>query len=116
METILITGSRNITNKEEVFSILKKEIKNDTDTVIHGGAVGVDSITEEFCKKNKIVSYVIRPVRTDIKEYYLHRNAEMVGMCDRVIVIWNGISRGTKFTGDYAKVRKKQVTEYIVGV
>ena len=33
----------------------------------------------------------------------------MVGMCDKIIAFWNGESRGTKFTYEYAQKRGKDV-------
>ncbi len=51
----------------------------------------------------------MKAIHPEKREYYLHRNAEMVGMCDRVIAFWDGVSRGTKFTIDYAKARNLDV-------
>ena len=108
---ILITGSRSITDKELVFSILDKEIKKD-DIIIHGGARGSDSIVKEYCNEKGNCCVVVRPIDPENGIYYLHRNAEMVGMCDRVIAFWDERSRGTKFTIDYAKKRKLEVKVY----
>jgi hypothetical protein len=109
---ILITGSREIKDIDFVFNILYKEIKKE-DTLIHGGALGVDLSAEAWCQKNNIKSLIIKPILQDKKEYYLYRNAEMVGMCDKVIAIWDGMSRGTAFTIKYAQARKKPVTIFI---
>lgn len=108
----LITGSREIKDIDFVFNILNKEIKKE-DILIHGGALGVDLSAEVWCQKNKVKSIIIRPIFQDKKEYYLYRNAEMVGMCDKVIAIWNGVSRGTEFTIKYAQARKKLVSIFI---
>ncbi len=108
MENILITGSRGIVNESFVKDILKQEL-SEGDVLIHGGANGVDSIAQEFCDDNGFESIIIRPVNTFIGTYYLHRNAEMIGMCDRVLAFHDGISRGTKFTIDYAKARNLNV-------
>lgn len=108
MTKILITGSRSITNKKRIFEILKEELKEE-DTVITGGASGVDRISEEYCKNNNIRVITIRPLDVSRKEDYLYRNAEMIGMADRVIALWNGVSTGAKFTINYAKKRGKDV-------
>ena len=34
----------------------------------------------------------------------------MVDMCDRVLIVWDGTSRGTKHTADYAQKQGKPVT------
>jgi hypothetical protein len=110
---ILITGSRQCNDSFKITSILNNEIK-DNDVLIHGGAIGVDTIVNNWVldqrNKNRNISQVIiRPARPEIKEYYLHRNAEMIGMCDRVIAFWNGKSRGTEFTIKYATLRNLNV-------
>ncbi len=106
---VLVTGSRNITNIDYVFNILNKNINKYKDTVVHGGAKGADSVVEAWCRQNNVKSIVVRPIYPSKKEYYLHRNAEMVGMCDKCLAFWDEKSRGTKFTFQYAKKRNKQV-------
>ncbi len=105
---ILITGSRRLTNVDVVFSTLRKELK-EGDAVIHGGASGADSIASAYCNENNIACTIMRPIYPSKGDYYLHRNAEMIGMCDRVIAFWDGESRGTKFTINYARQRKLDV-------
>ena len=105
---ILLTGSRKISDYKKIFVELDKFVKKD-DTIIHGGAIGVDSIAGMFCFERKIKEVVIKPIYPSKREYYLHRNAEMVAMCDRVIAFWDGSSRGTQFTINYARKRNKEV-------
>ena len=105
---VLITGSRTITDKDRIFGVLDKEIK-EGDVIIHGGARGVDSTIQFYCGERNIPCVCTKPIYPCKKEYYLYRNAEMVGMCDRVIAFWDGESRGTKFTIDYAKSRRLDV-------
>ena len=84
---ILITGSRKFNDNSLMDKIINEHVGLLGNTVIHGGAVGVDSVAENICKHYKIKTIIIRPVRTDIKSYYLHRNAEMVGLCDEIIAM-----------------------------
>jgi hypothetical protein len=108
MKIILITGSRNINQINWIFEKLDSEIDKSQDIIIHGGAKGVDTIADSWCKKNNIKSIVIRPLSESKREYYLYRNTEMIGMCDKVIAFWDGQSRGTKFTFEYARKRGKE--------
>jgi len=111
---VLITGSRSIKFIVYVCNILDKEIA-DGDVVIQGGADGVDSLVLDWCNKfcKKDISWLtFEPIKKYNPNYYLHRNAEMIGLCDRVIAIWDGKSRGTKFTIDYAKARHKPIIIY----
>ena len=107
MTKILITGSRNWSDKELINSFVLKFTGHDL--IIHGGAKGVDSIIEELCNRINIETKIIRPVNPSIPSHYLYRNVEMITMCDKVIAFWDGESRGTKFTIDYAKSRNKEV-------
>lgn len=104
MANILITGSRSIKDIDKVFDVLDKEVKNG-DVIIQGGASGIDSIAFSWATQNGICMTTVKPIFPSKKEYYLHRNAEMIGMCDRVIAFWDGKSRGTQFTFKYARHR-----------
>lgn len=116
MKKILITGSRNITSidQNKINLVLTNNIRtskvfNLNDILIHGGAIGVDSTASMWAKSNNVKEIIIRPINPNNKSYYLHRNVEMITMCDKVIAFWDGESRGTKFTIDYAKARGKEV-------
>ena len=103
---LLIAGSRSITDFD-----LTKYIPTETDLIISGGANGIDTLAEEYADAHRISKVIIRPKY----ELYgraapLKRNEEMVDMADAVLVIWDGKSRGTKYTVDYAKKHGKAVT------
>ena len=111
---ILITGSRDFNDYKLFEDVLIKtycktfgDLKNIE--IIHGGATGADTLAHEFCENWTDNETIIRPVNLSISSYYLHRNAEMVAVCDEVLAFWDGKSRGTKFTIDYAKARGKPV-------
>lgn len=108
MSNILITGSRKITDINWVFSKLREELK-EGDVIIQGGASGADSIAMAFCNENGFCLVTMKAIYPSKREYYLHRNAEMIGMCDRVIAFWDGKSRGTDFTVRYARKRNLDV-------
>ena len=106
---VLITGSRNVSISQEAFDLLLLRNIYSEDHIIHGGASGIDTMCQNTVDKcENLSSDIYRPIKS-IPIYYLHRNAEMVGMCDRVIAFWDGKSRGTKFTIDYARARGKPV-------
>ena len=102
------TGSRSINElNEEILQELKKI--NRMDTIIHGGAIGADQLIKEYAIKNKIDQKIIIPINPSNKAHYFYRNVEIVALCDILIAYWDGKSRGTKFTIDYAKARGKDV-------
>lgn len=102
---LLIVGSRSIKNFD-----LSDYVTYEVDMIISGGANGVDSLAEEYADKKKLSKIIIRP-RYDLygRAAPIKRNEIMVDMADEVLVIWDGVSRGTKYTADYAKKKNKPV-------
>lgn len=37
------------------------------------------------------------------------RNEELIKMADKVLVVWDGVSKGTKYTINYAKKLNKDI-------
>ena len=107
---ILIVGSRSI----EEFD-LSKYIPAETELIISGGAKGIDTIAELYADNNKISKLILRP-RYDIygKAAPLKRNEKMADIADRAIVVWDGMSRGTKYTIEYLKKKNKEVIVILV--
>ena len=96
---LLIVGSRSITDFD-----ISPYIPENVDFIISGGASGIDTLAEQYADKMKMSKLIMRP---DYKKYKrgapLRRNDEMVDMCDMVLVFWDGVSKGTKHTVDYAR-------------
>ena len=103
---LLIVGSRSITNFD-----LSPYISTDVDTIISGGANGIDTLAEQYADSYRLSKYIIRP-RYDLygRAAPLKRNEEMVHMADAVLVIWDGRSKGTKHTIQYSKKINKTLT------
>ena len=76
------------------------------DTIVSGGALGADTYAKEYAIKNNIPIVEFLP---DYKRYGRNapiiRNMQIVDNCDFLLAFWNGTSRGTKFTTDYADKR-----------
>jgi len=113
-----ITGSRDFKNLRKVNYELDKTLREldkfeynikDKLTIITGGAPGVDERAINWCLENNVWFENIRPINVMDKYSYLFRNVEIVTMSDHIIAFWNGTSRGTKFTMDYANARGKKV-------
>lgn len=103
---LLVVGSRAITDFD-----LSPYIPDGVDMIISGGANGIDTAAEKYADSHRLSKFIIRP---QYERYGrgapLKRNQEMVEMADAILVIWDGKSRGTNFTIDYAKKVGKQVT------
>jgi len=73
------------------------------DTIVSGGAKGADAYTKEYAVKNNIPIVEFLPQYDKYgRRAPLMRNIQIVENCDFLIAFWNGVSRGTKFTIDYA--------------
>ncbi len=95
---LLIVGSRNIVDFN-----LEGLIPNDVEFIISGGAKGIDTAAENYADSHGIEKLIIRPQYNKYgRAAPLKRNEEMVDLCDGVLAIWDGESRGTKYTLDYA--------------
>lgn len=109
---VLICGSRSITDLSIGRYIHPKEVGQ----VVHGGAIGVDTLAEQWAKNNNIES-IIFPPNYEVygKRAPLVRDKEMVDYADLVIAFWDGQSHGTKYVIDYCKNIGRKCVVHLVG-
>ena len=100
---IAIVGSRNI-----IVTNIGRYI-SDCDEIVSGGAKGVDTCAAEYARKNGIKLYEFLP---NYERYGraapIVRNKEIVDFADKVIVFWNGNSKGSLSIIKYAEKTGKQ--------
>ena len=102
---LMIVGSRSITDFD-----LSPYISADVDTIISGGADGIDSLAERYADLHHLSKYILRPCYSLYGRYApLKRNEEMVEMADAVLIIWDCCSKGTQHTLNYARKTNKPV-------
>lgn len=102
---LMIAGSRSIKEFD-----LKQYVPKEADVIITGGANGVDTIAEKFADDNKISKLVIRPDYSRYKRAApLKRNEVMIDLSDKVLIIWDGKSKGSEYAIKYAQKRGKQL-------
>ncbi|MBP3436798.1 MAG: hypothetical protein J6K61_02690 [Clostridia bacterium] len=103
---LLIVGSRSIKEFD-----LSPYVSADIDTIISGGANGIDSLAEQYADKHRLSKCILRP-RYDLygRAAPLKRNEQLVDMADAVLIIWDGFSRGAQYTLNYAKKKNKPIT------
>lgn len=97
---IAVVGSRDLNISEAIL----KEYLFGASEIVSGGARGVDSCAAEYSRKNRLVLTEFLP------EYELYgraapiiRNREIVEYADKVIVFWNGRSKGALSVIKYAE-------------
>lgn len=106
---ILVAGSRNFANAERLAEILEENVKPN-DTIIEGGANGVDTMAKEWAAARGIQVVEIKaewgrygraagPKRNDAMTAY---TAEHGGSA---IYIWDGESKGTRHCIESARKR-----------
>lgn len=103
---LLIAGSRSILHFD-----ITGYVPEDTDLIISGGAKGVDTLAERYADSHHISKLILRP-RYDLfgKAAPLKRNEAMVELADHVLILWDGVSRGTFYTMEYAQRMQKPIT------
>lgn len=102
---LLIAGSRSITEFD-----LTEYVTNDVNLIITGGATGIDKIAEEYARVHKISRLILLPQYNLYKRSApLKRNEQMVDISDKVLVIWDGKSKGSQHTIKYAQKKGKKL-------
>lgn len=112
MRKIAVVGSRKGFTKDTVYRKLRELKLSHTDTIITGGAPGVDTLAISFCQEYDVKCEIIRPINPSNKIDYLFRNVEIISLSDKMLVFWDQESKGTKFTLEYAKARNKSIDLY----
>ena len=100
---LAVIGSRSISD-----IALDSYISEEVVEIVSGGAKGVDFCASEYARAKNIRLVEFLP------EYNLYgraapivRNKKIVDYADKVIVFWNGSSRGTLSVIEYAKKTSK---------
>ncbi len=107
-EKVAIVGSRDWADpdmvRDYVYSL------NDDDTVISGGARGVDQFAEIYALERGLATLIFP---ADWGHHGntagLLRNRDIVRECDRLVAFWDNRSRGTKHGIDLARELGKTV-------
>lgn len=113
---VLVCGSREATQRMIDYTIaLVMSMKEKGYELIVGDAPGIDRAAIVIAEKFDIPTTVYAPENyrprvpgAILKGHdYLGRDRAMVDAADMVVGVWNGSSKGTKYTVDYAVKQKK---------
>lgn len=98
---LAIVGSRSLEVSERTLDRLMPEGVSE---IVSGGACGIDRCAADYARAHGI------PLREFLPDYDTHgrpapilRNIEIVDYCDRVMVFWDGRSKGCEFVIRYAR-------------
>lgn len=96
---LAIIGSRNCPSVD-----IASHLTYIPDTIVSGGAKGADTYAKQFALKNNLQLIEFLPEYDKYgRSAPLVRNKLIVENCDCLLAFWDGKSKGTKFTLDYAK-------------
>lgn len=102
---LMVAGSRSIDKFD-----LEKHIPKGVTMIITGGARGIDALAEKYADKKHLSKLILRPQYEIYGRYApLKRNEQMIELCDTALVIWDGKSKGTDYTINYANKMGKKV-------
>jgi hypothetical protein len=102
---LAIVGSRTFDDYEMAKAALKDLVITE---IVSGGAKGADALAERYAKENNIPVKIFKP---DWAKYGRGagpvRNKLIVEYADKVIAFWDGASKGTKSSIDFATAKGK---------
>ncbi|MGI4822630.1 MAG: SLOG family protein [Janthinobacterium lividum] len=95
--TVVVVGSRSVTSCPALLARLDAMLAAaEVGQVVSGGAQGADSLAADWARRNLVPLVELRP------DYAAHgagathvRNAEVVRRAGLVLIVWDGVSKGT---------------------
>lgn len=110
---VAVIGSRTFKPLDRVKKYLMENL-SEQDTIITGGASGVDTIAMEVARLKGLRLIVYYPAwQVHGKKAGLLRNYAIVSDADEVWAFWDGKSRGTLHTIGVAQGNKKKYTVWV---
>jgi predicted Rossmann fold nucleotide-binding protein DprA/Smf involved in DNA uptake len=109
---ILVVGNRVGFVYDEVKPVLDGFVKKG-DTLISGGADGVDTFAQRYAKERGLTITIHYPsLNVSSPERYFQRNKIMVDDANLIIAFNRKLKSGTTMTINYAKKKGKEVKIY----
>lgn len=106
---LAVIGSRGFNN----YPLMEDHLSKYNPThIVSGGAQGADKLAELYAVRHGIETIVYKPDWTVGRHAGFLRNIQIVDSADCIIAFWDGKSKGTKHTIDYAN--KKRIPVNVV--
>lgn len=108
---VAVIGSRTATQKD--YGALLRHIPANTSEIVSGGAQGIDSLARQYAREHGLLLTEFLPdYEADIENPRaapLLRNQKIVDYADYILAFWDGRSKGTRYTIQYAHKTNKPV-------
>ena len=101
---VLIAGSRSITDYSLVVAAIE-ESGFDVTEVLSGGARGADRLGERYAEEHELPVVQIKPDWSRGRHAGLQANSELAAQSEAAVIVYDGVSKGTRDT-----IRKLQQT------
>lgn len=107
---VAVIGSRGL-----VVRNLGQYLPEDTDEIVSGGALGVDTCARDYAKEKGLkLTEFLPDYRQFGRSAPLKRNIQIIDYADVVFAFWDGTSHGTKFVIDNCHKRGKKVRIFVL--
>ena len=104
---LAVIGSRTFEDNALLAAVLDKY---DITRIISGGARGADLLAEQYAQRKGLPSLVFKPDYDKFgRSAPLVRNQQIVDAAEQIIAFWDGKSRGTAHSLEYARKKGKPV-------
>ena len=108
---LAVVGSRTFQDKERLYKILDKNIEK-IELIISGGASGADSLAHEWAKERGKPILIYYPQWRDLNGNYdkgagFKRNWNIIKAADKILIFWDGSSKGTQHDIDICEKTQK---------
>jgi len=108
---VAVVGSRTATQKD--YAALVAHIPANASEIVSGGAQGVDTLARQYAKEHRLILTEFLPdyeaETENPRAAPLLRNQKIVDYADYIIAFWDGRSKGTRYTIQYAHKQNKPV-------
>lgn len=117
---LAIIGSRSVKEEQMVWEaihtfVTKHSVEGVPITIVSGGAEGVDGFAKSYASKwsmdhvEFIPYFKLDRASNYSARHFFIRNKQIIDNADRVLAIWDGVSKGTEHGIKYSQKTGKQV-------
>ncbi len=105
---VAVVGSRSFSDYRRLAECMDR--LQDVELVVSGGARGADQLAEKWAKNRGIKTRIFSPEWEKYgKSAGVIRNKDIVNNADMVVAFWDGVSKGTAYTIQFAEKKGMNV-------